>query len=323
MHRAAGLSRGCGWVIAMLAWGVCARAGPLAEGDLLVSDLDTNVLTEYTTAGVAVQSFTFPDFTGGHRELRDVYRSPDGNVQAYNGTFTPQLSTLVPATGVITSRPYAGWSTVSNTTYGGIGAVGDGVFVTDMDTSGAPEKGVVRFSTSGGSTIRFGSNQGYSDLTIGGDGLVYALYTDIGAKLDVYNPSNNAFVRTITLDGTIANADVRGVAVASNGTIYAAGLNGFVYSANASGAMLNSRDMGVTQLTDIDLNDAGVLAVGTAGGHVLLTTTALTGQSSFTAGSNIATLHVAFTTPLTVPEPATGLSAALLVCAGAMRRPRR
>jgi hypothetical protein len=296
---------------ALVVWGLlasCVRpaaASPLTPGTLLVSDLDTYVLTEFTRAGVPIQTFTFPDFTGGHRELRDVIVSADAtDVHAYNGTFTPQLSTLVPATGVITSRPFAGWSTVSNATYGGIGAVGDGVFVTDMNTANGGEPvGIVRFSTTGGPTVRFGSRE-YSDLTVGGDGLIYALNTASGPQLDVYDSTNDALVRTVTLN--LGSVDIRGFAVAATGAIYAAEFGGTVYAVDRNGRVLNSRDTGDPQLADIDLDNNGVLAIGTARGTVILTDTSLASQTSFTAGSSIATEHVAFSTPLVLPEPSVG-----------------
>lgn len=303
-------------LLGILALPGVAAASALAPGNVLVTNLGSGVMTEFTPAGSLVQSFTFPDFEGGFHDLRDAVVGPDGTVHAYNGTFSPQLSTLVPTTGTIVSRPFAGWSTINNVSYGGVGAVGDGVFVTDMATAGvgAPA-GVVRFSTSGGPTVRFGSTQ-YTDLTIGGDGLLYALG---GSAVDVFNPADNAFVRTITLDATVSGGDIRGIAVASNGTIYAAGWNGSVYAASATGAFLNSRPTGASNLTDIDLNNLGQLLVGSRFGNVILTDTTLASQTSFTVNGG-PTVHVAFTTPLSVPEPST---AATFLIAGALIARRR
>ena len=300
-------------ILATLSLTTAALAAPLGSGNVLVTNLGSGVMTEYTPVGSVVQSFTFPDFEGGFRDLRDAVVGPDGNVHAYNGTFSPQLSTLVPATGAITSRPFAGWTTINNISYGGVGAIGDGVFVTDMATAGAAEPfGVVRFSTSGGATVRFGSQQ-YTDLTVGGDGLLYAL---TGSSIDVYNPTNNAFVRTVNFDGTVAGGDIRGIAVAGNGTIFAAGWNGSVYAASATGAFLNSRVTGASNLTDIDLNDLGQLLVGSRFGNVIVTDTTLASQTSFTLAGG-PTIHVAFTSPLSIPEPST---AALAIALFARRR---
>jgi PEP-CTERM motif len=287
-----------------IAWAVGsspAGAQPLTPGNLLVSNLSTGVLSEYTPAGGLVRSFTFPDFEGGFHDLRDIQVSPDGNVHAYNGTFTPQMSTLVPTSGTITSQPFAGWSTVNNISYGGIGAFGTGVFVTDMATAGAgAPQGIVRFDTGGGTPIRFATAAQYHDLTVGGDGLLYAL--NGSSTIDVFNPTSMGFVRTITFDGTLSTADVRGIAVNSTGGIFAAAWNGTIYSVSSTGNLVNSRVSGFSNLSDIDLDNSGRLLVGSRFGNVILTDTTLASQTSFTLASG-PTVHVAFTSPLTVPEP--------------------
>ena len=175
----------------------------------------------------------------------------------------------------------------------------------------------MRFSTSGGPTTRFGTRE-YTDLTIGGDGLLYAL---TGSAVDVYNPgAGDAFVRTINFAAGVSSGDIRGIAVASNGRLYAAGWNGTVYEVSSAGALLNSRPTGANNLTDIDLNDLNQLLVGSRFGNVILTDVTLASQTSFTVAGG-PTIHVAWTTPLTVPEPAAIAvigSAALL-----LRRSRR
>src|SRR5215211_8305370 len=93
------------WALAPAA----ADAQPLTPGNLLASDLFGNRLLEYTPGGTVVRTVPFPNDA-----LRDIAVGPGGVVQAYNGTFTPQLSTLVPATGAITGQTFAGWSTVNN-----------------------------------------------------------------------------------------------------------------------------------------------------------------------------------------------------------------
>jgi hypothetical protein len=268
---------------------------------LLVSNLGAGTLGEYTPAGTFVRSFTFPDFEGGFHDLRDIQVSSDGNVQAYNGTFTPQMSTLVPTSGTITSQPFAGWSTINNISYGGIGVFGTGAFVTDMATAGAgAPQGIVRFGIGGGTPVRFATAAQYHDLTVGGDGLLYAL--NGASTIDVFNPTSMAFVRTINFDATLSTADVRGIAVASTGGIYAAAWNGQIYSVSSTGAFVNSRVSGFSNLTDIDLDNSGRLLVGSRFGDVILTDITLASQTSFTLAGG-PTVHVAFTSPLTVPEP--------------------
>jgi outer membrane protein assembly factor BamB len=284
------------WALAPAA----ADAQPLAPGNLLASDLFGNRLFEYTPAGTVVRTVPFPN-----EHLRDIAVGPGGVVQAYNGSQNPQLSTFVPATGAITGQTLAGWSCFNNISYGGIGVIGDGVFVTDMLTfNGGEPQGIIRFSTTGGAPLRFATAQEYQDLTVGGDGLIYALRGGLRAsQIDVFDPTTFAPVRTVTLSSDVTAADVRGLAVSAAGAIYAAAWNGQVYALSPAGLALNSRATGTSGLADIDLDDAGRLLVGSRIGEVILTDVTLASQTSFVVAGG-PTVHVAFATPLTVvPEP--------------------
>ena len=282
----------------------------LTDGNILVSQLNTGNLGEFTTAGGFVQSFNIPDVNSGFNDLRDIIVGQSGNVYAYSGTFDPTLATLDPTTAGITRDTLAGWSTINNVSYGGIATFGRYVYTTDMATAGtgAPQ-GIVRFDTLGGTTIRFGSN-GYIDLTVGADGLLYALRG--GTAVDVYDPATNTLINTVNLTGT---SDVRGIAVDSDGMIYAASWNELVSSHTSTGSLVDSilfTDSALfdNDLTDIDINDAGDILVSSRFGGVLLGDTSLTSFTSFTYGSG--PVHATFVTPLTtVPEPSS-----LLVIAG-------
>src|SRR5262245_14832486 len=152
-----------------------AHAGPLTTGNILVSDEVFGTqgrIREFTPSGVLVQAFTFPT-TG---QPRDIVVDANGNIQIYNGTFTPALTTLNPATGaVVSDTPFAGWSTVNNITYGGTAAFGTFAFVSDMATAGAgAPNGIIRFNVDGLSGVRFASGPpngpgDYIDLAVGRD----------------------------------------------------------------------------------------------------------------------------------------------------------
>src|SRR5262249_38832798 len=129
------------------------------------------VLREFTPVGGLDRTALLPPISGVQEPGRDlVYDQSRGQVHVYTGTADPSLSTYTLAGGGWTQRTYPGWSTFNNVTYGGIGVLGDSVYVTDMTTSSGPgdeAKGVVRFNLADGTAARFLETEGPQDLTIG------------------------------------------------------------------------------------------------------------------------------------------------------------
>jgi hypothetical protein len=286
-----------------------ARALPLTQGDILVSWLSNSQVREYTLTGTLVQTFNIPPSEGP----RDIVVDQNSIVQIYNGTFDPVLSSLDPVTGAISNRTYPGWSTVNNVSYGGIGVLGSFVYVTDMATFGNsedPAEGIIRFDLSAGTAVRFADTREYTDLTIGGDGLLYGLPGP--NSIDVFDPISLTFVRSIDLS-SLSGADVRGIAVGLDGTVYAAAWNGFVYALTAQGVILNSRNTGIQNLNDIDLDSLGRLLIGSRFGDVILTDATLATQSSFNIdNTNFGdkNIHVAWV----VPEPSVTMLVTMTFC---------
>jgi hypothetical protein len=158
----AGIAWVCAAVIAF-----DARAGVLTPDGVLVNIVGPGAtrssLREFRADGTLLQSFatvTFPGSNIGTEYPRTVDVGPDGNVQIYNGTFIGYLTTLVPATSSRASRQGVGFSTVNGTDLGGVAAVGNYAFVTDMNTANSPASGLVRFDTR--ASRRSGSRPGRS-----------------------------------------------------------------------------------------------------------------------------------------------------------------
>ena len=119
-----------------------------------------------------------PPVNGVHEPGRDLVYDQSGKVHVYTGTFDPALSSYTLAGGGWTQRTHSGWSTFNNVSYGGIGLLGDYVYVTDMTTFSEPAdeaKGVVRFNLADGTSARFLETEEPQDLTIGKDGRLYLL----------------------------------------------------------------------------------------------------------------------------------------------------
>ena len=292
-----------------------AQAGAISSSSILVSNMSNGQLTEHSRNGALRQSFATPDFESGFHDLRDIVLDLDGNVQMFNGTFTPRLSTLNPTTGAIANRSMAGWSTVNNVSYGGIAAAGKQVFVTDMRTfnGGAEAAGIVMFDLESGTARRFADGRDYHDLNLGHDGLLYAT---TGRSADVYDPRTFTFVRNVTWEGA---GDVRGIAIDKSGTIFTASWGGAVSRYDSAGRRVGNTLNVDASLTDIDINARGDIVLGSRFGTVFLTDSTLRGPSSFNVGGSFGpTVHVAFAEAVMIPEPSSvALLLAGLAIAGA------
>ena len=291
-----------------------AVAGPLTPGDILVSDevfSGNGRIREFTSSGQLVQTFTFP-LAPGDGQPRSITVDTNGNIQIYNGTFSPFLTTLNPVTGaVISNVTLAGWSTVNNITYGGLGAFGNVVFATDMATAGAgAPNGIIRFNVNDGTALRFasGSPNGsgdYIQLAVGKNGLLYAQYPGTspgGNHLDVFDPVTLNFQRTINL-----GLDLRSIAIDQSGHIFAVTINdSHIYEFDPNGVLLRSVDTGIRGYTDLTLDDSGRL-LATSGGVLVLTDTSLSTFTELDVGTiSVVGTFAAFVEPplgAVVPEP--------------------
>jgi hypothetical protein len=95
--------------------------GHIRPQDILVSTNNAGstlaLIKEYTTSGLLVQQYTAPS---AGEESRDLVVDENGHIQLYNGTFSPTLTTIDPATGNATEQTIPGLSTVNNLSFGGI-----------------------------------------------------------------------------------------------------------------------------------------------------------------------------------------------------------
>jgi hypothetical protein len=80
---------------------------------------------------------------------RDVVLDSNGNAAIYNGTFDPRLTTYDPVAGTFANSVVPFWSTGNNVTFGGVAALGDFVYGTDMRVRSEPVggRGIVRFNS--------------------------------------------------------------------------------------------------------------------------------------------------------------------------------
>lgn len=245
-----------------------------AADTLLVSHQQS--LYEYTLAGDLVSQTTIP--AGGDSGARDIVQTRTNAVAVFNGTFSPRLSVL--RAGTWTSTAIPGWSTVNNGTYGGIASLGHYLYVTDMATGGAVERGLIRVDTRSGTHQRFLQDREYIDVSAGLDGKLYGLQNDYGL-LDVIDPTSMTVIAQRALGHSSGS---RSVAVDADGTIFMASWSGYVAKYSAAGVELKRRSF-ANNLSDIDINDAGLLVMGNWFGQVLVSDVELATETSFSVGS--------------------------------------
>ncbi len=198
----------------------------------------------------------------GFGAARDAVKLSDGTLLVYNGTFEPVLS--VYANGIWADLDFAGWSTANNVSYGGIASDDRYVWVTDMDTgSGAYElNGIVRFDLDGvDADVRFADGIDAIDLTLGKDGLLYALYpggSPGGRFIDVYNPNDSTFIKTINLVDVFGFTEHRSIAVDANSNIYIADWDGDIQMMDRDNNIIATNNVGGS-LYDVDIVDGKII----------------------------------------------------------------
>ena len=195
---------------------------------------------------------------------RDIAVLDDGRVAVFNGTFEPILSVYSPKRHEWEHYAAPGWSTINNGTYGGIDAIGERVFVTNMSTSGSPNQGMVVFDLSDAS-LTFVSGDGYIDLTVGEDGYVYGF---TGSTVDKYDPDTMQVLTEISVNSG------RTVAVNAAGELFIADWSGYVRKYDQSGTQLASLQIGGS-FYDISLRQNGDLMLSSRSDDLVMTETDL------------------------------------------------
>ncbi len=304
------------------------QAAGFTSGNILVSN--GNAITEYATHGDLVQSIATA-YPGGYpaTEYARYLVMPDANtLYLYNGTFQPYVSRYDVGSATWSNVSMPGLSSVNAVSYGGIAATAKTVFVGDMMTySGGEAQGIVAIDRSTNAATRFATDIEPIDLSLGRNGLLYALSpggSPDGRTIDVYNPDTLAHVQTIDLTKNLGWNEHKALAVDQKGDIFLANSSGLIEHLDANGKLLGSISPTCSwsgspsgcSFTDMDIAaDSSALVLGTRFGEVFLVDTGLKNWSSFKTDG----VFVAFAAA--VPEPSSYLLMSLgLLGVGVVRR---
>ena len=262
-------------------------SGQLGGGNLLIST--NEVLYEYTREGSFVQSFTIPNNAG--EPARDIVANGPSTVFVYNGTIDPVLSILDVPTRTWSHMTHQGWATFGNGTYGGIAVRGQYVFVTDMTEGG--DSGIVRFDVTSGTSELFAGDIAPIDLTIGLNGLLYALHpggSPGGREVEVYDPLTLSYLRTIDLAAIFGHTAHRSIAVNASGEMFIADWDGDMQKIDEEGnILLETNICGIGEscsLYDVDVSSDGAVVVGDRSGGVIVTDEMFSEFSAFAVGGS-------------------------------------
>lgn len=308
-------------IVSAIAFAEKMHASPINAQSILVSHITENgrgEIIEFSRTGNVLQSFMVPTGTGGvlNSDIRALQMDQTGNVQIFNGTFTPYLTTMTPqaatGAGTFNSHTIAGWSVIGNTSYGSVAidSARNAIYVNDMATaSPGGATGIVRFDSNTFVATRPQIGE-YTKVILGQDGLLYGAYpaTHPGNNvLDVFDPNSFTLLRTVTLP-TNGLITFTGFAVDAQGYIYAAegrewgnGIGKF--NPDGSSAKYLRLDISMPWLHDLALSADGQLVSLSHFGDVVMTTTNLNSYTTF-RNSSIASDH-SFVAWATVPELST------------------
>ena len=312
-------------VVLVLSYSAKADAELFGAGDFFVVDHQNNSVKEYNFAGtlLSTRDISYPGTRGANR-VGDAMLDIDGNLHVYNGIFQPFLSTVNATDGSQVDdagNDVGGFSTSSTDNQGSVAAIGDHVFVNDINTVGTDSYGIVSFDRSNSyQSLRFATDFNPSDLAAGLNGRLYALgivnpaATGTPNVIRVYDPAsldvNNApsLVDEIELPTATSTAGLFAIAANESGDIFAATGSGDLLSLDAAGNITNSRQLSTLtpSLFDLDIRADGRLLVA-GRGRVYLSDTSLAPATDIDIAGSLP-IHAGFLEgvgAVGVPEPST------------------
>jgi len=244
---------------------VSRRTGWSAQSGAFLTIYDES-LRLYSADGQVMREVAVPPAGGCCDYPRDLTLLDDGRIAVFNGTFSPQLSLYNPATHRWTHLQAEDWSLINNGTYGGIASSGDYVYVGNMRNARYNRGGLIRFDAITGQVTYFAEDD-YIDLTLGLDGVLYAL-DDRGTTVHAFD------LESLSLMNSTGINQARAIAVDANGTLYSATWGGLIQRHNIDGTIDTSLNVGGS-LYDLNLREDGLLLASDRNGRLFSTSTDL------------------------------------------------
>jgi len=224
------------------------------------SEIGTDIVTQYNgqilfldDIGNQIRKVKIPTLTStALNDERDLAILDDGRIVIFSGSFSPTLKIYTPEKNIWSEFEAPGWSIINNGTYGGIDAIGNRIFVTNMLISGNVSSGFIIFDLDQQS-VEFIEQAEFIDLTIGLDNYLYGLE---GAAVLKFDPS------TLELIGTIIVEKARGIAVSETGDVFTTTWNGEVQHYDNDGKLLGTLNLWDSLGRSDNLSDISIRSNG-------------------------------------------------------------
>ena len=224
------------------------------------SEIGTDIVTQYNSQilflddiGNQIRKVKIPTLTStALNDERDLAILDDGRIVIFSGSFSPTLKIYTPEKNIWSEFEAPGWSIINNGTYGGIDAIGNRIFVTNMLISGNVSSGFIIFDLDQQS-VEFIEQAEFIDLTIGLDNYLYGLE---GAAVLKFDPS------TLELIGTIIVEKARGIAVSETGDVFTTTWNGEVQHYDNDGKLLGTLNLWDSLGRSDNLSDISIRSNG-------------------------------------------------------------
>lgn len=232
-----------------------------------------NQLRFYDYFDELVRQVEIPDVNESARYATDIAVLDDGRVAVFNGRYRPVLSIYTPESDSWQHLEASDWAR-NNGALGGVDAIGNKVFVTNMDSTGDSIGGVVVFDLNNNS-VEYIIDEDLIDITVGQDGYLYGLSYKYyrNYTLRQYDPESLQLLRSVTID---SNNLPRAIAVDADGNFFVANYYNNLVKFDANGTELHTLEASrYPYFVDIALRDDGKLLISNDNDAFYETTTDL------------------------------------------------
>jgi hypothetical protein len=191
----------------------------------------------------------------------------DGQLQVFNGTFAPSLSTWDPQAQTWNHETFGDWGVSNSGTRGRVAVLGSKVYLTQMQNGNF----IICFDQETNAVVRLQVPGRPQDVVIGQDGFLHVLSSD--RYVDTYNPANLSFVKRVDLSPILGTTTRTGIAVDRESNIFVVDFDAQISKVSRTGeviATLVAEPAVGRNFWDVDLDGNGNVIAGLDSNHIFV-----------------------------------------------------